>query len=147
MAYCDDGNGRQERASSMKIITSGARSALPFSPGIIVGDVLHISGQASVDRTDGHIISGNFEEEMRRSIENLQAILEAAGLTLDHVFSVRCYLADAADGAAHNRIYPEYFNEPFPVRSTTICLAGSRLKYELDALAHTSVTRQQAEKS
>ncbi|MCC5972687.1 MAG: RidA family protein [Rubellimicrobium sp.] len=130
----------------MKIITGGARSDLPFSPGIVVGDVLHISGQASVDREDGHIITGTFEEEMRRSIENLRAILEAAGLSLDHVFSVRCYLADPADGAEHNRIYPEYFSKPYPVRSTTISMAGSRLKYELDALANIRTTRQEAER-
>lgn len=128
----------------MKIITGGANSLLPFSPGIVVGEVLHISGQASVDPKDGHIIPGTFEEEMRRSIENLRAILEAAGLSLDHVFSVRSYLADPSDGVAHNRIYPEYFSKPFPVRSTTISLAGSSLKYELDALAHIHIPRLKA---
>jgi len=96
----------------MKIVIRGARSNLPFSPGIIVGDVLHISGQASVDREDGHIITGMFGEEMRRSIENLRAILEAAALSLDHVFSVRCYLGSEADGAEHNRIYAQYFSAP-----------------------------------
>ena len=130
----------------MKIVTGGARSDLPFSPGIIVGDVLHISGQASVDREDGHIITGTFEEEMRRSIENLSAIVQAAGLSLDHVFSVRCYLASEADGAEHNRIYAEYFSDPRPVRSTIVGVLGTKLKYELDALACLRGTRQAAER-
>lgn len=128
-----------------KLITGGAVSSRPFSPGFVVGDVLHISGQASVDRADGTIIPDTFEGEMRRSIENLEAILEAAGLTLDHVFSVRCYLGENADGAEHNRIYAEYFKAPFPVRSTLANVLGSDLKYELDALAHTSLTRAEAE--
>ena len=81
---------------------------------------------------------------MRRSITNLEAILKEAGLTLDHVFSVRCYLGEGADGAEHNRIYEEYFTKPFPVRSTIVNVLGSDLKYELDALAHTRHTRAEA---
>lgn len=130
----------------MKIVTGGARSTLPFSPGIIVGEVLHISGQASVDRDDGHIITDTFEGEVRRSIENLAAILHAAGLTLDHVFSVRCYLAREEDVAEHNRIYAEYFSAPRPVRSTITGVLGTRLKYELDALAHIRTTRHKADR-
>ena len=129
----------------MKIVTRGARSTLPFSPAIIVGDVLHVSGQASVDRTDGHIITDTFEGEVRRSIGNLEAILQAAGLTLDHVFSVRCYLAREEDVAEHNRIYAEYFTAPRPVRSTLVGVLGTRLKYELDCLADLHATRHQAE--
>jgi 2-iminobutanoate/2-iminopropanoate deaminase len=130
----------------MKIVTGGARSTLPFSPGIIAGDVLHISGQASVDRDDGHIITDTLEGEVRRSIGNLEAILQAASLTLHHVFSVRCYLAREEDAAEHNRIYSEYFREPRPVRSTVVGVLGTRLKYEIDALAHIRMTRQEAER-
>lgn len=128
----------------LKIVNKGALSDRPFSPGFIAGDFLHISGQASVDRTDGHIISGSFEEEVRRSIENLQAILEAANLTLDHVISVRCYLGDAADVAEHNKIYADYFSDPKPVRTTIVNVLGTMLKYELDAIAYVPATRQQA---
>lgn len=129
----------------LKLVNKGARSNLPFSPGFIAGDFLHISGQASVDREDGHIISGTFEQEVRRSIENLQVILEAAGVSLDHVISVRCYLGDAADVGEHNKIYANYFSDPKPVRTTLVNVLGSKLKYELDAVAYVPVTRQQAE--
>lgn len=129
-----------------KLVNKGAKSNRPFSPGFIVGDCLHISGQASVSRDDGTIITASFEDEMRRSIENLDAILRAAGLTLDHVFSVRCYLGDAADGARHNEIFTEYFREPRPVRSTISGVLSTKLKYELDAIAYIPKTRQEADR-
>lgn len=128
-----------------KLVNKGARSNLPFSPGIIAGDYLFISGQASVDREDGHIITGTFEQEVRRSIENLQVILEAAGLSLDHVISARCYLGDADDVAEHNRIYAEYFPEPRPTRTTLVNVLGTKLKYEIDAVAYVPAKRQDAD--
>lgn len=128
----------------LKIVDKGARSNLPFSPAIVAGDLVFVSGQASVDRDDGHIITGTFEEEMRRSIENMQAILEAEGLSLDHVINVRCYLGNPDDVAEHNRIYAEYFAEPRPTRTTITGVLGTMLKYELDCVAYAPATRQEA---
>ena len=128
----------------LKLVNRGARSNLPFSPGIIAGDILFVSGQASVDREDGHIITDTFEGEVRRSIENMVAILEAAGLSLDHVVNCRCYVSREEDIAEHNRIYAEYFSEPRPTRSTLVGVLGSRLKYEIDCFAYVPATRQQA---
>lgn len=130
----------------LKLVDSGARSHLPFSPGFIAGDLMFVSGQASVDNASGAIISGSFEEEMRRSIENLRAILEAGGLSLDHVVNVKSYVADEADLALYNKIYPEYFSEPRPSRSTIVGVLGSVLKFELDCVAYAKATRQQAER-
>lgn len=129
----------------LKLVSGGARSHLPFSPAFIAGDLMFVSGQASVDRDSGAIISGTFEEEMRRSIENLEAILKAGGLTLDHVVNVKAYVADEADGVAFNQIYPEYFSEPRPSRSTIVGVLGTKLKFELDCVAYVPTTRQQAE--
>lgn len=128
----------------LKIVEQGARSDLPFSPAIVAGDLVFVSGQASVDRTDGHIINGTFEEEMRRSIENMEAILQAEGLTLDHVINVRCFLGNQEDGPEHNRIYAEYFSEPRPTRSTITGVLGTLLKYELDCVAYAPKRRQEA---
>ncbi|MBT5073727.1 MAG: RidA family protein [Kordiimonadaceae bacterium] len=129
----------------LKIINEGAKSHLPFSPGIIAGDIMYVSGQASVDADTGAIIEGTFEEEMRRSLENLKQILAAAGLSLDNVINVKSYLADEADGALYNKIYPEYFSNPLPTRSTIIGVLGTKLKFELDCVAYVRSTRQQAE--
>lgn len=130
----------------LKLVASGARSHLPFSPAFIAGDLMFVSGQASVDRDNGAIIPGTFEEEMRRSIENLRAILEAGGLSLDHVVNVKSYVANEADLALYNKIYPEYFSEPRPSRSTIVGVLGTKLKFELDCVAYAGATRQQAER-
>jgi 2-iminobutanoate/2-iminopropanoate deaminase len=130
----------------LKLVDSGARSHLPFSPAFIAGDLMFVSGQASVDRASGAIISGTFEEEMRRSIENLRAILEAGGLSLDHVVNVKSYVAEEADLALYNQIYPEYFSAPRPSRSTIVGVLGTKLKFELDCVAYAKATRQQAER-
>jgi 2-iminobutanoate/2-iminopropanoate deaminase len=130
----------------LKLVDSGARSHLPFSPAFIAGDLMFVSGQASVDAKTGAIIAGSFEEEMRRSIENLRAILEAGGLSLDHVVNVKSYVAEESDLALYNQIYPEYFSEPRPSRSTIVGVLGTKLKFELDCVACVGATRQQAER-
>lgn len=128
----------------LKIVTKGAKSNLPFSPAIIAGDIMFISGQASVDPDGGAIISGTFEEEMRRSIENLRSILVAEGLSLDNVINVKSYVAEQSDLPLYNKIYADYFNAPLPTRSTIMGVLGTMLKFELDAIACVSTTRQQA---
>jgi 2-iminobutanoate/2-iminopropanoate deaminase len=110
------------------------RSPLPFSPVTRVGDLLFVSGQASVDRS-GAIVTDNFEGEMRRSLDNLSTILSAAGSDLSHVVQTRNYVREDSDLAAFNRIYREYFMEPFPSRTTiTNCLPPT-LKYEIECIA------------
>lgn len=130
--------------ADLKIIDAGARSHLPFSPGIIAGDFMYVSGQASVDPATGVIIADSFEGEVRRSIDNLKAILEAGELSLDHVINVKSYVADEADLAAYNAIYREYFAAPPPTRSTIVGVLGTKLKFELDCVAFRHATRQQA---
>ncbi|MBW7896269.1 MAG: RidA family protein [Opitutaceae bacterium] len=109
-------------------------SHLPFSPAVRVGDLIFVSGQASVDKT-GKIISASFEEEFRRSVENLRQVLESAGSDLAHVVQTRNYIRDSANTPRFNELYREYFSEPFPARTTiTGCLPPS-LHYEIDCVA------------
>lgn len=128
----------------LKIINEGARSDLPFSPAIVAGDLMFVSGQASVDTKTGAIITGTFEEEMRRSIRNLAAILEAGGSSLDHVISVKAYVAQQGDLAQFNAVYPDYFSTPFPTRSTIVGVLGTMLKFEIDCVAYLPKKRQEA---
>ena len=128
----------------LKIINTGAKSNLPFTPAIIAGDFMYVSGQASVDPDGGAIIKGTFEEEMRRSIENMRSILEAGGLSLDHVINVTSYVAEQSDLPEYNRIYAEYFSLPVPTRSTIMGVLGTMLKFELDCVAYAPSTRQEA---
>ena len=131
--------------TKLKIINDGARSHLPFSPGIIAGDFMYVSGQASVDAQTGAIITDSFEGEVRRSIANLRSILEAAGLSLDHVINVKSYVANEADLAEYNAIYRDYFAAPAPTRSTIVGVLGTKLKFKLDCVAFVPKTRQQAD--
>lgn len=106
---------------------------LPFSPALRSGELVFVSGQASVDGR-GAIVSGTFEEEMRRSMENLLRVLRAAGCGTADVVQVRAYVQDVADLPRYNELYREYFPEPLPARTTlTNCLGP--LKFEIDAIA------------
>lgn len=110
------------------------RSHLPFSPCARVGELIFVSGQASVDAS-GQIVPDSFEGEMRRSIENLRQVLETAGSDLAHVVQTRNYVRDAEDLASFNRLYREYFAEPYPARTTlTNCLPAS-LRFEIECVA------------
>lgn len=111
------------------------KSALPFSPAIRAGDFVFLSGLASVDE-HGKIIPDTFENEARRTYQNIQRVLKAAGLDFSRVVQVRCYLASQSDWDAHNRIYREFFSEPFPARTTLIGCLGTLVKYEVDLVAY-----------
>jgi 2-iminobutanoate/2-iminopropanoate deaminase len=99
-----------------------------------VGDLVFVSGQASVD-SQGQIVSDTFEGEFRRAVENLAQVLRAAGCGLEHVVQTRNYVRDAADVPRYNQLYREYFQAPFPARTTiTNCLPPT-LKYEIECVA------------
>lgn len=108
-------------------------SPLPFSPAVQVGNLLFVSGQASTDES-GAIVSDTFEGEFRRTMENLRRILRASGTDLNRVVQVRAYIRDPEELPLYNRLYREYFTEPFPARTTlTGCLAA--IRFEIDCVA------------
>ena len=109
-------------------------SYLPFSPAVKVGDVIYISGQASVD-AKGKIVPDTFEGEFRRSIENVRRVLEAAGSDLAHVVQTRNYVRDTEDLPLYNQLYREYFSDPFPARTTIVNCLPPSLRYEIEAVA------------
>lgn len=109
-------------------------SSLPFSPAIMVGETIYVSGQASVDDS-GNIVSDTFAGEFRRSIENMRRILEAAESDLEHVVQTRNYVRDPADLKEFNELYREFFKAPFPVRTTITNCLPEVLKYEVECVA------------
>ncbi|WP_221031990.1 RidA family protein [Actomonas aquatica] len=109
-------------------------SHLPFSPAVQVGDLIFISGQASVD-AKGTIVPDTFEGEVRRSIENLRAVLESAGSDLAHVVQTRNYVRDPANVAEFNKLYREYFSAPHPARTTITNCLPETLHFEIDCVA------------
>ncbi len=113
---------------------------LPYSPAVRAGPFLFVSGQASVNAS-GEIVHDTFEREMRRSMENLRAILKAAGLGFEDVVNVRSYLARQKDLAEYNRLYRDYFTEPYPSRTTLVNCLGTVVKFEIDVVAFSSAIK------
>lgn len=124
------------------LATGGAPAAIgPYAQGIAAGGFLFLSGQIPLDPTTGQLIQGSVEDETRRVLENLRAVLAAAGTTLDAVVKTTVYLADLADFPRVNQVYAEYFAEPFPARATVQVAAlprGARVEIDAIALASTA---------
>jgi 2-iminobutanoate/2-iminopropanoate deaminase len=108
---------------------------LPFSHAMQIGDLVFVSGQASVDLETGEIVGGTFAEEFERSVANLRAILAAAGAALADVVKVGCYVRRDEDLPEFNRLYRETFSEPFPARTTITNCLPPQLLFEIDCVA------------
>ena len=117
-----------------RVIPTAISSHLPFSAAVEANGFIFVSGQASVD-AQGKIISGDFEQEMRRSIMNVQNILGSAGLDLGDVVRVTSYVHDPTHLAQYNAIYLEFFSAPLPARTTITSCLSVALKFEIDVIA------------
>ena len=98
------------------ISPAGVKPVGPYSPGIFAGDYLYISGQGGRD-TAGKL-PATFEAQSRQCLDNVKAVLEAAGLNMFHVVHVQVYLTEMKNYDALNRIFTEYFPKDAPARST-----------------------------
>jgi 2-iminobutanoate/2-iminopropanoate deaminase len=101
---------------------------------VVVGNLVFVSGQASVDET-GAIVTDTFEGEFRRSIDNVRRVLAAAGCDLSHVVQTRNYVRDNDDLPLYNRLYAETFAKPYPARTTIVNCLGPQLRYEIEVVA------------
>ena len=100
------------------ISTPNAPAAIgPYSQAIQVGNLIYTSGQIPIDPATGQLVEGGIKEQTRQSLNNIQAILQEAGLTMASVVKTTVFMADMADFADMNSIYAEFFTEPYPARS------------------------------
>jgi len=109
-------------------------SYLPFSPAVCYGDLIFVSGQASVDKA-GNFVAGTFEQEFRRSMENLIKVLHDAGSDLAHVVQTRNYVQDPACTSLFQELYKEYFKPPYPARTTITNCLTTEMHYEIECIA------------
>jgi len=101
------------------IVTAQAPKPMgPYSQAIIEGDFIFVAGQGPINPGTGSLELGDVRAETKRVFENVRAILEAAGSSLDHVVKCNVYLRDINDFAAMNDVYATYFTAPFPARTT-----------------------------
>lgn len=89
----------------------------PYSQAIQVGQMLFTSGQVPIDPETGAIVEGGIQEQARQSLNNIKAILNAAGTNMGAVVKTTVFLQDMNDFAAMNEVYAQFFQEPYPARS------------------------------
>ena len=100
------------------ISTKKAPGAIgPYSQAIQVGEFVYTSGQLGLDPQTGTFPEGGVKEQARQSLQNIQAILEEAGLSMANVVKTTVFLANMDDFAEMNSVYAEFFHEPYPARS------------------------------
>ena len=101
------------------VATKEAPSAIgPYSQGVKVGNFLFLSGQAAISPTTNQLIVGSVEEQTRQVMENLSAVLRAAGMSMENVVSTTVYMKDVNDFGKMNAVYGSYFKASPPARAT-----------------------------
>jgi 2-iminobutanoate/2-iminopropanoate deaminase len=109
----------------------------PYSQAIRAGQFLFLSGQVGFDPATGQLVPGGISEQTHRVLQNIAAILSAAGLSLDHVVKTTVFLAEMNDFAAMNDVYASYFKSPAPARSTVQAARLPRdARVEIEVIAH-----------
>ncbi|HEV7986300.1 MAG TPA: RidA family protein [Steroidobacteraceae bacterium] len=104
--------------SKQIISTPNAPGAIgTYSQAVRAGNTLWVSGQIPLDPKTKELVAGDMEAQVRRVFDNLQAIVAAAGATLDHVVKATIYLTDLAHFALVNKVMADYFREPYPARA------------------------------
>ena len=104
--------------SHVKIQTEHAPAAIgPYSQAVQAGGSIYVSGQLPINPATGEFAGADIRAQARQSLENIKAILAAAGTDMAHVVKTTVLLQDRADFAAMNEVYAEYFSEPYPARA------------------------------
>ncbi len=120
------------------ITTAKAPAAMgPYSQAIVVGEMVFCAGQLGLDPVSREIVSGDIKEQTNRVLDNLAAVLEAAGSGLDRVVKTTVFLEDISEFAAMNEVYADRFGTHRPARSTVQVakLPGSGGRVEIECIA------------
>lgn len=99
-------------------VKEGPRPVGPYSPAIRANGFIFVSGQGPLDPKTREILRGPIPEQVRRTLENVKTILEAAGSSLEKVVKCTVYLRDISNFQAMNEVYASYFGEILPARTT-----------------------------
>lgn len=109
----------------------------PYSQGIKVGDFVFVAGEKGIDPGTGKIVQGGIAAETRQTLENIKAILEAAGASMSNVVRTQVFLTDIQEFGAMNAVYAEYFKADPPGRTTVQVVAlpaGAHVEIEATAV-------------
>ncbi len=119
------------------VSTPNAPTAIgPYSQGVLAGDTLYLAGQIAIDPATNELEPGTIEEETALVLENLQAVLEAAGMSLTNVVATTVFMADLGEFARMNEVYGTFFTANPPARATVQAARLPRdVKIEIAAVA------------
>jgi 2-iminobutanoate/2-iminopropanoate deaminase len=119
------------------VASKGAPAAIgPYSQAIRAGSLVFLSGQIPLDPATGALVEGDIAAQTTRVMENLRAVLAAAGCTFHDVVRTTIYLVDLAHFAAVNEAYGRFFEAPFPARATVqVAALPKGAQVEIDAVA------------
>jgi len=107
----------------------------PYSPGLLAGSLVFLSGQVPLD-AEGNVVGESAAEQARQALTNLQHLLEAAAMTSHAVAKTTVFLTDMNDFAAVNEVYAGFFEKPYPARSTVqVAALPKGVKVEIEAIA------------
>ena len=121
------------------VVTTSDASApvAPYSQAIRVGSLVFVAGQVGTDPKTGKMVTGGIQAQTRQAIENLKAVLAAAGVGLEHVIKTTVYLRHANHYKTMNEIYREYFRDKPPARTTVQAIPPLKnILIELEAVAY-----------
>lgn len=123
--------------SKTEISTKKAPAAIgPYSQAVKINDLLFVSGQIAINPDTGHLVAGSIEAETRQVLNNLAAILQAAGTSFDNVIKTTIFLKDMNDFQVVNEIYGSVFRPPFPARATVeVSRLPKDVNVEIDCIA------------
>ena len=118
------------------ISTNHAPAAIgPYSQAVRAGNTVYFSGQIPLDPTNGSVVDGDITAQARRVFDNLTAVALAAGGSLAQMVRVGIYVTDLANFAAVNAVMAEYFEQPYPARSTIeVSALPKAVQVEVDAI-------------
>lgn len=106
-----------------------------YSDGVLIDGFLFVSGQASVDFKTSQFVLGTIEEETARTLDNIAAIIGAAGGSLENVVKCTVHLADISEFDRYNAVYATYFPGIKPARTTVQSVLAENIKVEIDCIA------------
>lgn len=120
------------------IHTDSAPKAIgPYSQAVRAGNLVFLSGQIPLDPATMELVSGDFEAEVRRAFENLKAVVEASGGTLDQVVKLTLFLTDLPHFPKVNEVMTAFFKQPFPARSTVgVSQLPKGARFEVECVLH-----------
>ncbi|NNM60194.1 MAG: RidA family protein [Legionellales bacterium] len=107
----------------------------PYSQAIRVNDTVYISGQVPINPETNQVHEGTFKQQLYMMFDNLKAITEAAGGSMNQIVRISLYLIDLSQFALVNEVMAEYFSEPYPARSTIgVASLPKNVPFEVDAI-------------